>query len=193
MERAGEIIEATTIGFTAESYELFTVPPLGSLVKTGKEPVYGVICQAGTSSIEPGRRPLARGRNEADEEAVYQSNPQLAHLLRSEFSVLAVGYELEREIQHCLPPQPAAIHGFVYLCSPEEVRRFGCSFNFFSTLLSSQSPVATEGLIAACLRNFSLAYDEPHAFLVTAGKHLATLLRGNYNQLRAILEGVSHE
>ena len=98
MERTGEIIEATTTGFTAESYELFTVPPLGSLVRTGKEPLYGIVCHASTGSIEPGRRPLARGRDEADEEAVYQSNPQLAHLLRSEFSALVAGYELENEV-----------------------------------------------------------------------------------------------
>ena len=49
----------------------------------------GSLCSA---SVEPGRRPIARGRDEASEEAVYQSSPQLARLLRSEFTALVVGY-----------------------------------------------------------------------------------------------------
>ncbi|GAI63273.1 unnamed protein product, partial [marine sediment metagenome] len=39
----------------------------------------------------------------------------------------------------------------------------------------------------ACLRQVSQVYEDPHDFLVAAGKELAILLSGNFNQLKAIL------
>ena len=94
-QRLGEVIEASTTGFTAQAYELYELPPLGSLVKTseGDIELYGVVCQAMTEGLEPGRKPIARGKDEASEEAIFQSSPQLAKLLRSEFSALVVGHK----------------------------------------------------------------------------------------------------
>ena len=74
-KRIAEVIEASTAQFTAQCYELYELPPLGSLVKTGD--IYGIVCHAETAGLEPGRRPIARGKDEASEEAVYQSSPQL--------------------------------------------------------------------------------------------------------------------
>ena len=42
--------------------------PLGALVRTGD--IYGFVAGAGTAGLEPGRPPIARGRDEATEEAV---------------------------------------------------------------------------------------------------------------------------
>jgi hypothetical protein len=36
----------------------------------------------------------------------------------------------------------------------------------------------------------SLAHEDRHAFLVAAGKELAILLSGQFNQLKAILERI---
>ena len=60
------------------------MPPLGALVKTTDAPVelYGIVYHAETTGIEPGRRPIARGKDEKTEEAIYQSNPQLLKLLQ---------------------------------------------------------------------------------------------------------------
>jgi hypothetical protein len=190
VERAGEIIEASTGEFVAQCYELYHLPPLGSLVKSGDLPVYGLVYQATTASIEPGRRPLARGQDEVSEAAVYHRNPQLSRLLRSEFRALAVGYGAGDDLRHSLPPVPALIHGFVYLCSPEEVGDFSRSFAFLNILLQSRLPLDAGELIIACLRQMGAVQEDPHAFLVSAGKELALLLRGNFNQLRAILRGI---
>jgi len=94
VQRVGEVIEASTTGFVAQCYELYQLPPLGSLVKTRDLPVelYGIVYNAATTSLEPGRRPIATGKDEASEEAIYQSSPQLLKLLRSEFGVLVVGH-----------------------------------------------------------------------------------------------------
>ncbi len=187
-QRVGEIIEASTTDFIAQCYELYQLPPLGNLVKTRDLPLelYGVVYHAATTSIEPGRRPIARGKDEDSEEAIYQSNPQLLKLLRSEFNVLVVGYKGDK-LHYYLPPQPARIHGFVYLCSPDEVMEFGQSFDFLNILINAHLPIPSDELIAACLRQMSQAYEDRRAFLVAAGKELATLLSGEFNQLKAIL------
>ncbi len=192
MERVGEVIEASTAGFTAQCYELYGLPPLGSLVKTIDQPVelYGVVYSAATSSVDPGRRPIARGKDANSEEEIYQQSPQLAQLLRSEFSALVVGHRQDDKFYHYLPPQPARVHSFVYLCPASEVGQFSQSFAFLNMLVNTSLPVPTDELVSACLRQMSQAHEDRHAFLVAAGKELATLLGGQFSQLKAILERI---
>ncbi len=189
IQRVGEVIEASTTGFVAQCYELYQSPPLGSLVKTTDLPVelYGIVYNATTTSLEPSRRPIARGKDEASEEEIYKSSPQLLQLLRSEFSALVVGHRQDDKLYHYLPPKPARIHGFVHLCPPREVKEFSQSFDFLNMLINTHLPVPTDELIAACLRQMSQVYEDPRSFLVAAGKELAILLSGEFNQLKAIL------
>jgi hypothetical protein len=188
-QRAGEVIEASTTDFVAQCYELYELPSLGSLVKTQEPGVeqFGIVYRATTTSFEPGRRPVARGKDEASEEAIYQANPQLTKLLRSEFRALVVGHREADKLHHYLPPRPARLHGFVYLCSPEEVREFSQSFGFLNILVNTHLPIASSEIIAAALRQMSRVQEDQHAFLVSAGKELAILLSGDYSQLKAIL------
>jgi hypothetical protein len=149
--------------------------------------LYGIVYNAATTSLEPGRRPIARGKDEATEEEIYRSSPQLLKLLKSEFAALVVGHKQGDKLYHYLPPKPVKIHSFVYLCLPEEVNEFGQSFDFLNILLNAHLPIPTDELIAATLRQMSQAYEDRRAFLVAAGKELAILLSGNLNQLKAIL------
>ena len=189
LQRVGEVIEASTTDFVAQCYELYQSPPLGSLVKTTDLPVelYGIVYNAATASLEPGRRPIARGKDEATEEEIYRSSPQLLKLLRTEFSALVVGYRENEKLYHYLPPKPARIHSFVYLCSPEEVKEFSQSFDFLNMLINAHLSISLDELVAACLRQMSQVYEDRHTFLVAAGKELAVLLSGQFNQLKAIL------
>jgi hypothetical protein len=189
MQRIAEVVEASTTEFVAQCYELYQLPPLGSLVKTVDAPVelYGIVYNATTASIEPGRRPIARGKDEKDEAAIYQSNPQLLKLLRSEFTALVVGHRQGDKLYHYLPPTPARIHGFVYLCLTEEVREFSRSLAFLNILLRSSLPISVEELTGASLRQMSQAYDDKRAFLLAAGKELAVMLSADFNRLKAIL------
>lgn len=188
--RLGETTEAGTTVFIAQCYELYTLPPLGSLVKTTNDgiEIYGIIYSASTTGIEPGRKPIARGKDEVSEEAIYQSNPQLLKLLKSEFGALVIGYKQNEEIYHYLPPQPARIHSFVYQCTSEEIKDFSRSFAFLSILLNSHLDISTEEIIAASLRHMSLVYEDRRDFLVAAGKELSALLGGQYLKLKVILE-----
>jgi hypothetical protein len=187
--KIAEVIAAGTADFTSECYELFNIPALGSIVKTIDPPIeiFGVVCQASTTGIEPGRRPVARGKDEASAEAIYQSNPQLTKLLRSEFQALVVGYKNIDKISQYLPPKPARIHGFVLTCSPAEIKEFSQSFGFLNLLLNSKTQVPAEELIAAALREMSRVQTDPQAFLITAGKKLVSVLSGDYQRTKEIL------
>jgi hypothetical protein len=185
-KKIAEVIEASTTQFTAQCYELYEVPPLGSLVKTGD--IYGIVAFAETEGMEPGRKPVARGKDEATEKAVYESSPQLKKLLRSEFTAAVVGYCKDGKIHQYLPPQPAHLHSFVYLCQPEEVEEFSKSFSFLNTLLNAAIPIPAEEFVAATLRQMSHVHDNSHDFLVAAGKELANLLNSNIARLKNILE-----
>ncbi len=93
-----------------------------------------------------------------------------------------------------MPPTPARIHGFVFLCTPEEVKQFSRSFDFLNILLKSRLDIPVEELVGATLRRMGQVYGgDKHSFLVSAGKELATLLSTDYSQLKAILKGLKND
>jgi hypothetical protein len=184
--KIAEVIAASIVEFTAQCYELYEVPPLGTLVRTGD--IYGIVANAETTGLEPGRKPIARGKDETSEEAVYESSPQLSKLLRSQFTAVVVGYKRDGRIHQHLSPQPARIHGFVYLCPPEEVDEFSKSFTFLNILLNAYAPIPVEELIYATLKQMGHVRDDSRSILLAAGKELAKLLSSNINRLKNILE-----
>jgi len=189
--KIGEVIEARTGEFVAECYELHTPPPLGSLVRTsdGQVEIYGVVCNASTESIDPGRRPLARGREESEESNIYRQHPQLSRLLRTTFDTLVIGHGQGDALHHYLPPRPPRVHSFVYLCEGDEVRRFTQSLDFLAILLGARAGSVDE-VVSACVRRAAGAHDDERAFLVRVGKELAVLLGGELNRLNAILRRI---
>lgn len=191
LTKIGEVIEARTGEFVAECYELHIPPPLGSLVRTtdGQVEIYGVVRNASTESIDPGRRPLARGREESEEENIYRQHPQLSRLLRTTFDTLVIGHGQGDELHHYLPPRPPRVHSFVYVCEGDEVRLFTRSLDFLAILLSARVGSVDE-VVSACLRRAAGAHDDERAFLVRVGKELAVLLGGELNRLNAILRRI---
>ncbi len=191
-ERIGEVIEASTTAFVAQSYELHQAPPFGSFVRVsdGAVDTIGIVCYAQTCGVDPGRRPVARGRDETDEEEVYRNNPELRELLRTEFSSVVVGFREGSNVFHYLPPRPPRIHGFVYNCEDDEVREFTSKLDFLQTLINSSVPVWVDELIAAALRQASGIRGWDRQFLVGAGKELATLLINDVNRLNGILRRI---
>lgn len=190
--KLAEVIETSSTGFTAQCYDLNAAPPLGSLVKTSVDgaTVYAVVAYVSTMSLEPGRKPVARGKDIETEEAIFQANPQLEKLLRCEVAAVIVGHQLDGEVKHYLPPRPARLHGFVYACDDAEVRAFSQRTGFITLLLSAQANVSAEEMTAAALRRIATSYkgEERRKFLVAAGRALAQLLSADYNRLKSILE-----
>ncbi|MEE8473658.1 MAG: hypothetical protein V3S82_10865, partial [Dehalococcoidia bacterium] len=191
-DKIGEVIQANTTEFVAQSYELHQPPPFGSLVKTreGEVQIFGVVRLAATTPLDPGRRPLARGRGEESEEDIYRSHPQLSQLLRTEFTALVVGHRDGERCRQSLPPRPARIHGLVYPCEEGEMRDFAGSFDFIHTLMSGSHVGGPDDLIAALVGYLSRAHEDRRAFQLAAGKELAVLLRSELSRLNVILRRI---
>ena len=196
--RLGEVVEASTTQVTAQCYELYTAPPLGSLVRCGTsngasvndDVIYGIVCEVSTRSMDPGRRPIARGRDEDDEDAVYEANPQLSRLLSTEFNALVVGHRREGSLYRWLAPLPPRIHSFVYACSDDDLREFSSALDFAPILLSA--PIfATDDVLAAFLKTASAVHRDPSGFLVRAGRQLTPLLGGEVQRLNGILRRIA--
>jgi len=188
--KIGEIIEAATGGFTAQCYELHQPPPFGALVRVseGDIVIYAAVADAATTSIEPGRRPIARGGGEEAEDDVFSANPQLEKLLRTDFRAMVVGHKDGGGIRQYLPPRPARIHSFVYNCEPGETAEFTRSLDYLSILINVAE--RADDLVAASLRGAAVVHAEPRAFLVSAGKELAALLSDDTHRLNAILRRI---
>ena len=189
--RLGEVVEASTGDFSVQCYELYEAPPLGALVRCSDDsPIYGVVGQVATTSLDSARRPIARGRREDSEEAVYRSNPQLERLLRTEFRALVVGHALDSRIMRFLAPGPPRIHAFVYSCVGDDVREFTSSLEFLPLLLSA--PIGSpDDIVASFIRQASAHHPEPRAFLVEAGREIATLLGRDTQRLNGLLKRLS--
>ena len=190
--RLGEVIEASSIEFVAESYELHESPAFGSLVRVGSsgQAIYGLVYSSTTASLDPGRRPIARGRDLEREDEIYRNHPQLVRLLRTEFRALVVGYSEAGGIRQRIAPQPARLHSFVWRCTDQEVARFSRSLDYLSLVIGAPVAAPIDELLAASIRCASQARAGDDDFRVAAGKHLATLLTGQFQRLSGILRRI---
>jgi hypothetical protein len=195
--RIGEVIEASTIGFTAGAYQLLEAPPFGALVRAqARRPdrvVYGLVYEIRTGSKEPGGRAVVRGRTysgrELYDEEIYHEHPDLAEVLQTEFSALTVGFgEGERMYQY-LPPHPPPVHYSVYECAAAELLRFSAGSDFFRAVLFA-SHIPNDELLAAAIRGVARAHPDARAYLVQAGRELAGLLKDDYDRLSALLRRI---
>lgn len=188
--RLGEVVESTSTSFTAQSYVLHDVPALGSLIRanSGDLTIYGIVQYAATTSIDAGRRPIARGAQLADEAAVFSENPQLEKLLQTDFEALVVGFAAGTGIYHHLPPRPVRVHAFVYQCTPVDVRAFTERLDFLSIVADSSMSVAVDEILAACVREAAQARVGDRTFLVQAGLQLARIVGPDTARLTAILK-----
>ncbi len=189
--RFGEVIEASTSTFTTQCYQLYEAPPLGGLVRCGEDsPIYGIVYEVATRSMDPGRHPVPRGESEDTEEGVYLSNPQLSRLLYTEFHSMVVGHRSNGVINRYLSPSPPRIHSFVSRCDGDELREFSESLEFLPLVLSA--PISfQDDVIASFLRLASASHIQQDDFLVSAGKELAVLLGRDLQRLDNVLRRIS--
>jgi hypothetical protein len=186
VERIGEVVESASSGFTVQCYSLYDAPPLGALVRTLERTVYGVNCNVYTAAIDPSRRPTTMGRDEDTEDSVYQSNPQLSQLLRTDFQVMTLGYGDGANTWHVLPPAPPRIYAFVRSCNQNETCSFASSLGFLPMLLAGRMANLDE-VIIACLRQLASAHSDSKAFLVRSGRELARLMSNDAQRLSILL------
>ena len=184
--RVGEVVEGTSLSFVAQSYRLYSPPPLGAFVRTDSPSIYGVVCMVRIEPLDSGRPVLARGEAAATEDEVFRNNPQLSRLLTSRFDVLVAGFCEEGTVHQSLPPFPPRVHAFVYSCRHPEVAQFTSRLDFLRLLLNSGTPAGDE-VVSACLGAAAAGRAEGGEFLLRAGKALAAELAGDVPRLNAVL------
>ncbi len=200
-ERIGEVISTTSLDFTAQrlvAEEARTPgpvqpPDLGSLVwvrlpEGGR--VFAVVSYGTTEGLDRGRLAVVRTHGDVVDERVYHEHPQLANVLRTEFTAVLVGYEQDGRMFHHLPPQPPPLHYAVYAASAEEVRAFSDDLRYLRLLLNTSSPVPGEQLLAAHVRELYRARGHDREWLAHAARAIANLLKRDYERLRAAIDAL---
>ncbi len=183
----GEVIGSSNTEFIAESSLLHNPPPFGSFIKVGgREPIYAVVINAYTHSLEPNRLAIAYHRSEQE---LRDEQPQIFELLKTKFEAVIIGHEQDGTIRHRLPPQPPRLHSFVHTCSPIDVRRLTSQLRFFRFLLAVEK-APREELIAGVIRAAYSVRDRERSFLVHAGKELVRLIGDDYEMLSSILQRI---
>ena len=188
--RIAEVVETTSTSFTAQCYELYGAPALGSFVRVGEPAVYAVVYNVGTAALDLGRRIMARGASEPTEEALYDNNPQISRLLATHIEALIVGHGAVDGMKQRLPPSPPRIHAFMYRCDSYEIVSFTEDLDYLHLLTSSSTPGIDE-VIAANLRLSVECHSNQGAFRIRAGKALAIELAGDIIRLNAILRSIA--
>jgi len=183
---------------TADEEDPFAPPPPAAapFSDTTSLPaaVYALVYGANTASLEPNRRPSALGF--ADEDEMRRQQPQIFELLRTEFSGLLIAYAAGdgKPLRRHLPPLPPRIHSRVYPCTPDETRLLTEDLGFLRPILmpsgGALAGVPSDELASACLRLAREAHFDDQAFLLRAGRTLATVLSADYERLQAILRNV---
>jgi hypothetical protein len=188
----GEILEANSTTFVAGAYRLMEAPPLGALVRADGQDgcsAYALVYDIHTASRELGGRAVVRGREGMYDRDIYAENPDLEVVLQTEFHALIVGFCDGPAIRQYLPPLPPPVHYSVHVCDDDELRRFTQRLDFLPTVLAARD-LPTDELLAAALRRAAEVQPDRYAFLVSAGRKLALLLRDDHVRLMTILQRI---
>lgn len=188
----GEVIDTSVADFMAQACKFGEAPPFGSFVKVTvpERTIYGVVYAIHSGSLDPGGRPVLRGRDGMRDEAIYDQNPDLEQLLRTEFTSLIVGFAEAGRLRQYLPPAPPPLHWSVVTCADAEVSFLTERLDYFRTILAAPE-VPADALLAANVRSTREARADDTGFLLRAGRELATLMARDYPRLTAILRALA--
>ncbi|NPV75690.1 MAG: hypothetical protein HPY59_04865 [Anaerolineae bacterium] len=111
-----------------------------------------------------------------------------------ELSALFVGYQLEQEIYHLIPPKPPLALDAIYPCLQEDLCRF-CEagrFGYFRHILRPADLPVGE-LLAAHLRDVNAAQNTVggSGWVEAATREVITLLRDDYPNLMSVLSALA--
>jgi hypothetical protein len=190
----GRLLRAGTSGFVVGCHvSQLESPSFGALVKAPLEKnyqIYGLIHDIHIDDDGLVRQLVTVGG--VDDNII--ADNRMNRNVPLEVSVLALGYSQAGRIYHLLPPRPPLSLDVIYLCNPEEVRRFTTAggFGYFRHLLrASDLPIGE--LLAAHIQQAGLAHQEAgnQAWTSQATQELIVLLRDDYATLMSVLSALS--
>ncbi len=190
----GRVLRASTVGFAVGCrVSQLQVPAFGSLVKAQpvdtREAIYGLIYDM-LIDDDPLVRRLVLAEN---------PNPAIINdqrenrMLPVEMSVLAVGYKVNGQIKHGLPPHPPLNLDPVALCADaDEVRQFSGSLGYLRLILrAAEGNVPVDQLLVAHITSVYHLRGRDTAWALGAIQELIELLRSNYDTLIPTMEALS--
>ncbi len=188
----GRLLSAGNTAFTVGcSVTQVNVPAFGALVRVTPDAaenyhVYGLIHDIHIEDDGLVRQLVTTVQVDA---AVIADN-RVNRNVPVEMSVLAVGYRQGERIYHLLPPRPPLSLDVIYLCDPDELRRFTAAgrFGYFRHVLRSIDLPVGE-LLAAHIQQARSAHQAAgNIDWANAATHeLITLLRDDYPTLMSVL------
>ena len=188
-KRIAEVIEASTSDLVCQCDDLHTPPPLGSIVVVGEKwgQTYAITAFAETMSIDPNRRPVARGAGFADETELYRNHPELSELLRTVFKAVIVAHCPEGgSIAMRLPDRPPRVHAFVFPVDHDQLGKLAATPDLVTEMVVSRADL-DDDVIAAAIRSFADVSADPGSYLVNTGRRLVSLMRRDPMRLQALL------
>ncbi|CCW35697.1 hypothetical protein [Chthonomonas calidirosea] len=216
-EPLGEVVETSTTAFTAQCHppRLHAPPEVGTFVRilppgaspsangdfiedpflepeeraaqvaAPPETLYAVVVEAYTTGTDPGRKAMAYG---LDEESLRAEQPQIFHLLTTEFRAVHLAVQgPNQKLRGGLPAVPPRLHAFVYPCTQAEFYALTELPDLPRRLLFLPEIALPDPLIVACLRKAYAQRGNDFDFLVRMGKQFAVLLRSEADRLNALL------
>jgi hypothetical protein len=190
--RIGWVLRASTAGFTVGSRILQpTIPHFGDLVKVPlldtDTNVFGLVYDVQVKDDPAVRQLILTG--EMEPEAVLDQREN--RLVPIEISVIAVGYQQNKQIFQGLPPQPPLSLDVLYGCDPHELRLFTRELGYFQLVLNA-ARIPTDELLVAHLRRAAAAQptEVRNSYLVKAGRELARLLGNDLIRLDGLLKRI---
>jgi hypothetical protein len=191
----GHLLRSATAGFSVGcSVSQLEVPALGALARAPLEKgcaVYGLITDIHIDDDGLVRQLVTAG----DVDAATVADSRVNRIVPVEMSVLAVGYQQDREISYLLPPRPPLSLDVVYLCSDAELKAFVTAgagpersrrgFGYFRHVLRAKEIPIGEVLAAHIQEVRRKTKDE--GWVQAAIQELITLLRDDYPTLMAVL------
>ena len=190
----GRILRASTTGFAVGCrVGQLNLPAFGSLVKAQpvdeREAIYGLIYNMNIDD-DPLVRRLVLAENPP--ESVINDQRE-NRLLPIEMSVLAVGYELNGELHHGLPPRPPLNLDPVELCQDvNDVVAFTERLSYLRLILRTVgSNVPVDQLLVAHILDVYRLRGEDDVWGTAVIAELIELLRSNYDVLIPTLEALS--
>lgn len=192
MTAEARVVEASLRGWVC-AYERYEDSPfqLGELVavREGRHAVFGAVANVESGPDDAGRPLQHRGEPGQPAAEVFRDNPELGLLLRTRVTVVACGHVEGEDVRAALPPTPPPLLGLVQPATAGEAVRVSEGGHFLALLLAS--PVCDDAVIAAAIRGAARSHREPRAYMVSAGKELARMLRADPARLTSILRAVA--
>lgn len=192
--KIGRLLRANNTGFVVGCrVSQLNTPSFGAFVRVPLEDGYQIYGLIHDIHIDDDGLVRQLVTAEGIEDNVIQDN-RLNRNVPLEMSVLSVGYQLDGQIMHLLPPRPPLSLDQIYLCQVDEICRFTNSghYGYLRHILrNSDLPIGE--LLAAHIQQANQAHSHhgqaDWAQAIT--RELITLLRDDYPTLMSVLSALS--